>query len=74
MTGKSFRAEVSHDHCTGTGRCVHTAPRAFRFNPERLSVFVADGGWTRGEVREAADACPMSAITVFEDDERSVTG
>jgi ferredoxin len=62
-----FRAEVSHDLCTGTGRCLLTAPAAFRFNAERLSEFDPQGAWTREQVREAADACPMGAITVVEE-------
>jgi ferredoxin len=61
-----FRAKVSHDLCTGTGLCVQIAPKAFRFNDELLSVFDAAGDWSREEVRAAADACPMSAIIVFE--------
>lgn len=63
---RRFGAEVSHDLCTGTGRCVQIAPKAFRFNDELLSIFDATGAWSRAEVREAADACPMGAIKVIE--------
>ena len=63
-----FRAEVSHDLCTGTGTCVQIAPKAFRFNDQRLSTFDETGAWSRVEVREAADACPMGAIRVIEDE------
>jgi ferredoxin len=63
-----IRAEVSHDLCTGSGRCVHVAPKGFRFNDERLAVFDANGECSALEVREAADACPMGAIAVIDDD------
>ena len=63
-----IRAEVSHNLCTGAGRCVHLAPKGFRFNDERLAVFDANGEWSAVELREAADACPMGAISVIEDD------
>jgi ferredoxin len=67
-THPKFRAEVSHDLCTGTGRCVLVAPKAFRFNDQQLSIFDETGDWSREEVRQAADACPMSAITIIEDE------
>lgn len=64
-----IRAEVSHELCTGTGECIRAAPHAFRYNKERLSIF-KDGsaGWTLDQLREAADSCPMSAITIIGDD------
>jgi ferredoxin len=67
--GVKLRAEVSHNHCVGAGMCVYHSPEAFRFNAERLAVFDPDGGWTPAAMREAAESCPMSAITVFEDDQ-----
>ena len=64
-----FRAEVSLDRCTGTGRCVLTAPAACRFTDALVSEFDPHGAWTRAQVRAAADSCPMSAITVIEDEQ-----
>ena len=32
----------------------------------RLAVFDASGEWSDAELREAADVCPMGAITVIE--------
>ena len=59
-------AEVSHDLCVGVAMCIKMAPRAFRFNRERLSVFKGAGDWTDQQLRDAADACPMSAIRIIE--------
>ena len=66
--GARIRAEVSHDRCVGVGMCVQVAAAAFRLNPAGLSEFQPHGNWTREAVEDAADACPMSAITIAEDD------
>jgi ferredoxin len=62
------RALVDHELCLGVGMCRVHAPNAFRFNDERLSVFDPTGEWTEDELREAADACPMSAISLLPKD------
>ena len=66
--GPKLRAEVSHNLCVGAGMCVYHSPEAFKFNAERLAVFDPDGGWTADAMREAAESCPMGAVTVFEGD------
>lgn len=67
--GPKLRAVVSHDACVGAGMCVYHCPEAFKFNAERLAVFDRNGGWTAEPMREAAESCPMGAITLFEDDQ-----
>jgi ferredoxin len=66
--GPKLRAVVSHNHCAGAGMCVYHSPEAFKFNEQRLAVFDPDGGWTAAAMREAAESCPMGAITILEDD------
>lgn len=61
-----LRAEVSYDLCVGVGMCIQFAPTAFRLNDTGLAVFHPDAVWTPEELQEAADACPMSAISIFE--------
>jgi ferredoxin len=63
-----LRAIVDRHRCVGVAMCVATAPGAFAVNDEGLSEFQA-GSWDRDDLVEAADACPMSAITVFTDEE-----
>ena len=65
---RALKAQVSHNHCVGAGMCVYHAPEAFRFNQERLAEFMPDGAWTAAEVREAIDSCPMSAISLIDDE------
>jgi ferredoxin len=64
MTGipKTYSAAVSHDLCVGVGMCMQSAPGAFDFDEEGLSVFRRDGDWTDEQVEEAADGCPTGAI------------
>ena len=58
------RAVVDHDLCAGVAMCAQTAPGAFALNNEGLSEY-RDGPWSEADLADAADACPMAAITVL---------
>jgi ferredoxin len=58
------RAVVDHDRCAGAAMCTQIAPGAFALNNEGLSEY-RDGPWTEADLADAADACPMAAITVL---------
>jgi ferredoxin len=58
------RAVVDHDLCAGVAMCTQTAPGAFALNNEGLSEY-RDGSWSEADLADAADACPMAAITVL---------
>jgi ferredoxin len=60
-----LRAEVLHDLCVGVGMCTQYAPAAFKLNAVGQAVFQGVGDWTSEQLREAADACPMSAIALI---------
>lgn len=62
------RAQVSHDRCVGVAMCLQVAPAAFKLNAEGLSEFRPDAEADEDLLHEAADACPMSAITVIVDE------
>ena len=66
--GKDQRpiAIVSHDHCMGVSMCLQMAKRAFRLNENGQSEFLGPGTATLDELQDAADACPMAAISVLE--------
>lgn len=60
--------DIDHDLCVGAGQCAMVAPSVFTQDDDGFSALIAgreDGG---GDpmVREAARACPVSAITVSE--------
>jgi ferredoxin len=61
-----FRAVVDYDRCAGVTMCLQAAPGAFALNGDGQSEFQA-GDWDGSELAEAADECPMSAITVLRD-------
>jgi len=62
-----MRACVDPDTCTGCGVCVETCPEVFELRDD-VSVVIADPVPPEHEdrVREAAEACPVEAITVEE--------
>jgi ferredoxin len=61
-----MRVHVDRDKCADHGQCVFAAPEVFQLDPEGKLVYHAgelDPG-LRDAVEEAADVCPMQAITV----------
>lgn len=62
------RISVDRDVCIGAGQCVMTAPGVFTQDDDGFGEVL--GGREDGHgsplVREAARACPVSAITVRE--------
>ncbi|MGW7411511.1 ferredoxin [Streptomyces sp. NPDC054863] len=62
---------IDTDVCIGAGQCVMTAPTVFTQDDDGISELLpgmADGGGSP-LVKEAARACPVSAITVREEGE-----
>jgi ferredoxin len=62
---RRLRAEVSHDLCVGSAMCLSLAPGAFRLDVNGLSIFES-GRWDPAQLRDAADGCPMGAITLVD--------
>ncbi|AVH60936.1 MULTISPECIES: ferredoxin [Streptomyces] len=63
-----MKISIDKDVCIGAGQCALTAPNVFTQDDDGFSELLPgreDGG---GDpmVREAARACPVSAITVTE--------
>ena len=63
---------VDHRRCVGTSMCVMVAARSFALDPEGLSVVVDAGGDPVEVILNAAEQCPMSAITVRDADTGAV--
>jgi ferredoxin len=61
---RPLRAVVDHDLCAGAAQCVQRTPNAFQLNRDGLSEFYLGGPFTRHDLQEAADRCPMAAITI----------
>ncbi len=62
--GKSLRIWVDHDKCVGSTMCVHTAPSVFALDEEGQSIVVDPAGEAEETIVDAAEQCPMMAITV----------
>ncbi|MFE9020891.1 ferredoxin [Streptomyces sp. NPDC007808] len=65
---RDLHIDIDHDLCVGAGQCALAAPSVFTQDDDGFSTLLPgmeDGG---GDpmVREAARACPVSAITVSE--------
>ncbi|MFF5703020.1 ferredoxin [Streptomyces sp. NPDC012794] len=63
-----MRISVDQDVCIGAGQCVLTAPQVFTQDDDGFSEVLPGRADGHGSplVREAARACPVSAITVRE--------
>ncbi len=65
---KKLQVWVDHNVCVGSSMCTQIAPGVFKLNENRQSEAVNPGGDSVEKIREAAQNCPVSAITV-EDEE-----
>ncbi len=63
-----YRIEIDRSLCSGFGACVDEAEDVFRLEN---GVAVAVATSTDPRVLDAADACPMGAITVIEIEEQA---
>jgi ferredoxin len=67
---KRYRIEIDRSICSGFGACEELAPHLFEIGGDGVAVMRADVT-DDPNVLEAADACPMGAITVFEVEEEA---
>ena len=61
-----IRVVVDRDVCQDHGQCVFAAPQVFELDEEGTLVVLQDevGEDLRANVEEAADVCPVQAITI----------
>jgi len=60
---------VDRELCMGSGMCIVYAPGTFAHDDETKAVVVDPTGDPIDAVRNAAQACPTSAIRIENDDE-----
>jgi ferredoxin len=61
---RALRIRVDHEVCVGNAMCTTIAPAVFVLNDDRQSEAVNSAGDTVEKILEAAENCPVSAITV----------
>ena len=66
-TVHGLRVVIDRDQCVGFGDCVKEAPEGFKLDDETVAVFVAPEAVERERLLRACDACPVDAITVYDE-------
>jgi ferredoxin len=61
---RKLLVSVDHARCVGNGTCLTIASNVFAHNADRQSVVVNPTGDPNDQILEAAETCPVSAITV----------
>jgi ferredoxin len=64
-----MRIHVDEDLCIGSANCVNLARGVFELNDEGVAIVADPEAASTDEIREAAKACPTSAIVLDEDGE-----
>ena len=67
-----LRVRIDRSLCVGFGDCITEAPVAFRLDDEGVVVFVAPEQVERERLLKACDACPVDALTVFDEEGRQI--
>lgn len=65
---RKTRVSVDHDVCIGNTMCVAIATKAFALNDDRRSVPADPDGDSEDTIMDAAENCPVAAITVTDAD------
>ena len=63
-TAQGLRIEVDRELCFGFGDCVDTAPKVFALDEHGVAVVVDPEGASYDLIVEAAQNCPVDAITI----------
>lgn len=63
-----LRITVDHNICVGNAMCETFAPKVFVLNEDRQSEAVDPEADTEANILEAAENCPVSAITVVDEE------
>ena len=67
-----LRVRIDRTLCVGFGDCVTGAPEAFQLAEDGVVVFVQPENAERNRLIEACDACPVDALTVWDDAGREI--
>lgn len=65
---KPMKIAVDKDKCIGCGTCVAIAPQSFKLTDDGKAepINPPAGGDSEEKIKEAAESCPVTAITITE--------
>jgi ferredoxin len=66
-TVSGLRIRIDRSLCVGFGDCVTAAPEAFGLDAENVCVFAAPEGVGRERLLAACRACPVDALTAWDE-------
>ncbi len=69
---KISRVEVDRDLCIGAAPCVVVAPGVFQLDEENKAVIIDQKGADDETIMLAAQACPVQAIRVFDEEGKQI--
>ena len=58
---------INRDECIGCGNCESIAPDVFALDDEGIAIVTNPAGADDGLIQEAAESCPVDAITLTDD-------
>ena len=67
-----LRIAIDRGLCVGFGDCVTAAPEGFKLDEETIAVFLEPEAVDRERLLKACDACPVDAITVWDETGRQI--
>ncbi|HMH83119.1 MAG TPA: ferredoxin [Gemmatimonadales bacterium] len=67
-----LRIVIDRDQCVGFGDCVKEAPEGFELDEDTVAGFVTPEAVERERLVRACAACPVDAITVYDEAGRQV--
>jgi ferredoxin len=67
-----LRVVIDREQCVGFGDCVQEAPEGFKLDGESVVVFLQPEIVERARLLRACDACPVDAITVWDETGRQL--
>jgi len=67
-----LRIRIDRTLCVGFGECVTAAPEAFVLGADDVAAFMKPEAVERERLLEACEACPVDAITVWDESGRQI--
>ena len=67
-----YKIFIDKSKCQGIGACVGVAPDVFEIDDEGKSVVIDDDAADDDTILEAAQACPLEAITLYDEEGNQV--